>query len=120
MPMYRFGKCASSRPAISGESVKQCTCIYRSFSTHWHPTCAYTDRMVFRHELHEDARRILLGLARVDGERLAEAHGVPELAREHGLLGLARGVVVVVVEPDLAPADAARVRHCGQPVGRER
>jgi hypothetical protein len=33
MPMYRFGKCASSRPAISGESVKQCTCIGWSFGT---------------------------------------------------------------------------------------
>jgi hypothetical protein len=34
---------------------------------------------------------------------------VGELAREDGLLDVARRVVVVVVEPNLALADAARV-----------
>ena len=68
--------------------------------------------MVFWYVLFEDTLRVVLGLARVDGERLAEADGVAELAGEDVLLEGARGVVVVVVEADFAPADAARVGHC--------
>jgi hypothetical protein len=66
---------------------------------------------VARDDLLQDPLRVRLGLAGVDRERLGEAYRVSELAREDGLLNVARRVVVVVVEPDLAPADAARVDH---------
>ena len=55
----------------------------------------------------EDRDRVLLGLARVDDDRKAQLAGQAHLLAEALALELARGVVVVVVQPDLAVGDDA-------------
>jgi hypothetical protein len=69
------------------------------------------DLPVARDDLLQDALRVRLSLAGAGRERFAETNGVGEVAREHSMLDFSRRVLVVVVEPDLVPADAARVRH---------
>ncbi len=59
----------------------------------------------------EYSLRVLVRLPRVHGNRLAESHSVPELPRKDVPLHAPRGVVVVIVEADLAPPDVARVGH---------
>jgi hypothetical protein len=59
--------------------------------------------------LLQDARRVLLGLARVDDDGAAHVTREPDLAPEDLLLHVARRVVVVVVEAHLADRrDASR------------
>ena len=76
--------------------------------------------MVFGDVLLQYALRVLFRLARVDRERLAEADGMFKLADEDFLLQVARGVVVVIVKPHFAPADATRMRHCFYSVDADR
>jgi hypothetical protein len=52
-------------------------------------------------------RSLFVGRARVDDHRLAELHGQLELDVEHPPLVVARGIVAVEVEPDLANRDRA-------------
>ena len=55
------------------------------------------------------AKRVVLGLARVDHDRQAASPGESDLLAEHLLLRLARREVVVVVEADLAKRPRQRL-----------
>jgi len=61
----------------------------------------------------EDGQAIGPGLAAVDDDGQAAAAGDGELVAKDGLLNVARGVVVVIVEADFTPGDDANVSGVG-------
>ena len=70
-----------------------------------------THLVISRHLLLQYPLRVLLRLSRVYRERLSELDGRAELSCKDALLEVARRVVVVVIEADLAPSDAAGMGH---------
>lgn len=56
----------------------------------------------------------------MDRDRFPEFNGIPQLNNKYRSLYFARGIIVVVVEPDFAPADAAWVVHCFESVRSEK
>ena len=68
--------------------------------------------MIDGHLLLQYPLRVCLRLPRVYRERFSELDGCAELAGKDALLDVAWRVVVVVVEADFAPSDAAGVGHC--------
>jgi len=54
---------------------------------------------------------ILVCFSSVYGQRFMQLHGEPELTAEDGLLKVARGQVVVVIEAHFSPADTAGMGH---------
>jgi len=61
---------------------------------------------------------IIICFSSVDGQRFIQFYGEPKLTTEDGLLKVARGQVVVVVETHFSPTDTAGMGH-GLDTGRK-
>lgn len=59
----------------------------------------------------EYALRVLIRLPSVHRNRFSQSHSMSELSREYLSLNVPRGIVVVVIEADLAPAYVAGMCH---------
>ena len=91
-------RCASARSAAAGSPVKQ-------WKTPRSRPCPSSC---------DDAKRVVLGLARVNHDRQIALEREPDLHAKHLVLHLARREVVVIIEADLA--DGARRRQRVKPL----